>query len=99
MTVDTSEKASLNRAVNDLDPKIDILDSLQDINGYVRPVLTSGEVLFGRPQCIVYNEDNESWETVKTIMFDPWNGIHSVFFTEEEIESFEEWEKDEIPHQ
>ena len=92
-----AQKAILNKAVIDLNPKIDILDRLQEVNGYVRLVMASGEVIFGRPQCIVYDEDDEGWETVKTIMFEPWNGIHPVFFTEEEIESFDEWKKDEIP--
>ena len=80
-----------------MNPKTDILDRLQEVNGYVRLVMASGEIIFGRPQCIVYDEDNEGWETIKTIMFHPWNSIHPVFFTEEEIKSFDEWKKDEIP--
>lgn len=76
---------------------IDILDRLQDEDGYVRLVLKSGKIVFGIPQCIVYDEDDEGWETVKQIMFDPWDGLHSVFYKEEDIESYDTCNEEDIP--
>lgn len=36
---------------------IDILDELQDVDGYVQLVLKNGEIQFGKPDCIVYGEN------------------------------------------
>ena len=80
-----------------MNPKIDILDRLQEENGFVRLVLASGEIVFGRPQCIVYDEDDEGWDTIKTIMFDPWGGPHLVFYKEEDIKSFNPCKEEDIP--
>lgn len=76
---------------------IDILDELQAVNGYVRMVLKSGEIIFGKPDCIVYDEDDEGFETVKSIRFEPWNEIHATYFREDDIESFDEVKESEIP--
>ena len=76
--------------------QIDVLDMLQEMNDYVKLVLTSGEIIIGLPHCIVYDEDEDGWETIKYIKFDPWKGQHSRFFKEEEIESFEEWKASKL---
>lgn len=80
-----------------MNPKIDILDRLQEETGFVRLVLVSGEIVYGRPQCIVYDEDDEGWDTIKTIMFDPWGGMHFVFYKTGDIESYTPCEEEDIP--
>lgn len=76
---------------------IDILDELQAVNSHVRLVLKSGEIMFGKPDCIVWDEDEDGWETVKTIRFEPFEGGHAKYFKEEDVESFDEWAEEEIP--
>ena len=77
--------------------QMDILDRLQEEKGYVRIILASGEIVFGRPQSIVYDEDEEGWETVKTIMFEPWGLQHATFYKEEDIETYDPINKEDIP--
>lgn len=76
---------------------IDILDKLQAVDGFVRLVLTSGEIIFGKPDCIVYDEDEEGYDTIKTIRFEPWGNEHARYFKEEEVKEFDAWEEDDIP--
>ena len=77
--------------------QIDIVDRLQDEEGFVRIVLTSGEVVFGMPLCIVYDEDEDGWETIKTIMVRPWFGLHNAFYRLEDIESYAPIAEEDIP--
>ena len=77
--------------------KLDILDRLQDEEGFVRLVLTSGEITFGKPKSIVYDEDEEGWETIKTIMFEPFMGEHMMFYGLDDVESYEPYKEEEIP--
>ena len=71
---------------------IDILDKLQAVDGYVRLVLKSGEIIFGKPDCIVYDEDEDGYDTIKKIRFEPWGGTYAIYYTIDEIESFDEYE-------
>lgn len=80
-----------------MNQQIDILDKLQDEEGFVRLVLASGEIVFGRPQCIVYDEDEDGWETIKMIMVEPWFGLHNVFYKLEDIESYDPIAEEDIP--
>lgn len=75
----------------------DILDQLQDEESYVQLFLTDGSTIFGLPQCIVWNEDENGWETIKSLMFDPRPYKCSVFFMEGQIESYRRVSKDELP--
>ena len=50
---------------------IDVLDELQAVDGDVQFVLKNGEIQFGKPDCIVYGEDKEGFDTIKTIRFVP----------------------------
>lgn len=76
---------------------IDILDKLQNVDGFVRLVLKSGEIIFGHPDCIVWDEDDDGWETIKTIRFEPYYSNKAIYFTVDEIESYDEYEEEEIP--
>lgn len=76
---------------------IDILDKLQNVDGFVRLVLKSDEIIFGHPDCIVWDEDEEGWETIKTIRFEPYLSNQAEYFKADEIKSFDECEEDEIP--
>lgn len=76
---------------------IDILDKLQNVDGFVRLITKSGEIMFGHPDCIVWDEDEQGWETVKTLRFEPYFSNQSVYLKVDEIESFDEYEESEIP--
>lgn len=69
---------------------MDILDKLQEIHGVVQIELYSGERLLGRPDCIVYDEDDEGWDTIKKIRFEPLQEPYAVYFGLDEIKSFRE---------
>jgi len=77
--------------------KIDILDRLQEEDGFVRMVLASGKILFCKPKCIVYDEDCDGWETDKQIMVEPFGFENMMYFREEDIQSYEVWEEKNIP--
>ncbi len=76
---------------------MDLLDKLQEESGYVMLTLASGEIVFGLPQCIVWEEDDNGMETVKTIMFDPFFGFNSVFYKLEDVKSYEPIDEEDIP--
>lgn len=76
---------------------IDILDKLQNVDGFVRLVLKTGEVMFGHPDCIVWDEDAEGYDTIKTIRFEPYFSRFAVYFKVDEVESYDEYDEDEIP--
>ena len=75
----------------------DILDVLQEENGYVCLSLSDGSTLYGLPQCVVYDEDENGWDTVKSLMFDPYPPGYSVFLNATEIVSYERVKKEDIP--
>ena len=52
---------------------IDILDELQDVNGYVKVLLRSGDVLYGVPDCVEFDDNEETGEIIKSICFIPMN--------------------------
>ena len=74
---------------------IDILDRLQDEEGYVRLVLSSGIIVFGKPDCIVF--DDEGDEVIKRIRFEPWNGIYAVYYGIDDIKEYDRIDEDDIP--
>lgn len=76
---------------------IDILDKLEDVNGFVRLSMKSGEIIFGKPDCIVWDEDDSGMETIKTIRFEPFEGGYAKYFKAEEIEAFDECNEEDIP--
>ena len=39
---------------------IDILDELQDVNGYVKVLLRSGDELYGVPDCVEFDDNEEN---------------------------------------
>lgn len=51
--------------------KIDILDKLQSETGYVKVVLKSGKIEYGRADCVFFDEDEEGDEE-KQILFYPY---------------------------
>ena len=46
---------------------IDILDELQDVNGYVKVLLRSGDVLYGVPDIIEFDDDEETGEIYEVL--------------------------------
>lgn len=76
---------------------IDILDRLEEVSGFVRLVLKSGEIMFGKPDCIVWDEDEEGYDTIKTIRFEPFEGGVAKYFKVDDIESFDECREEDIP--
>ena len=75
----------------------DILDVLQEEKGYVRLFLTDGRTLYGLPQCVVFDEDENGWDTVKNLMFELHPHRHPIFLGVEEIVTYERIKKEEIP--
>ena len=76
---------------------IDILDELQDVNGYVKVLLRSGDVLYGVPDIIEFDDDEETGEIIKSILFFPMNKKYVYNLTEDDIVSFTECRKEDIP--
>lgn len=76
---------------------IDILDELQDVNGYVKVLLHSGDVLYGVPDCVEFDDDEETGEIIKSILFFPMNKKYVYNLTESDIVSFTECRKEDIP--
>ena len=58
---------------------MDILDELQAVKGFVRLELYSGEIVFGKPDCIVYDVDDDGDVTKD-----------AVYYGLDEIKSFRE---------
>ena len=76
---------------------IDILDELQDVNGYVKVLLRSGIILYGVPDCVEFDDDEETGEIIKSILFFPMNKKYVYNLTENDIVSFTECRKEDIP--
>ena len=76
---------------------IDILDELQDVNKYVKVLLRSGDVLYGVPDIIEFDDDEETGEIIKSILFFPMNKKYVYNLTEDDIVSFTECRKGDIP--
>ena len=80
--------------------KMDILDELQEMKGYVRLTLKSGEIIYGRSDCIVFDEiegDEGDYEIVKSLIFLPMNEKYAYYLTEDDVESFSECRIEDIP--
>ena len=75
----------------------DILDELQDVNKYVKVLLRSGDVLYGVPDIIELDDDEETGEIIKSILFFPMNKKYVYNLTEDDIVSFTECRKEDIP--
>lgn len=76
---------------------IDILDRLQVQKGFVRLVLSSGEIVFGKPDCIVYDEDENGDETIKRIRFEQWDETFAQYYGVEDIKEYDPIDEDDIP--
>ena len=76
---------------------IDILDKLQVQKGYVRLVLSSGEIVFGKPDCIVYDEDENGDETIKQLRFEQWDELYAKYYGVEDIKEYDPIDEDDIP--
>ena len=48
---------------------IDILDELQEVNSYVKVHLRSGDILYGVPDIVEFDDDEETGEIIKSIHF------------------------------
>lgn len=76
---------------------IDILDRLQVQKGYVRLILASEEIVFGKPDCIVYDEDENGDETIKQIRFEQWGEPYAKYYGVEDIKEYDPIDEDDIP--
>ena len=79
---------------------MDILDELESMEGYVRLTLKSGEIIYGRSDCVVFDEiegDEEDYEIVKSLLFLPMNEKYVYYLTENDVESFRECRIEDIP--
>lgn len=71
----------------------DILDELESEDGFVRLVLTSGEIIFGKPDCIVIDDEDDE----EKIRFENWDMSHASYFGVKDIQSFEPCDEKDIP--
>ncbi len=77
--------------------KLDIIDLLDAEEGFVALTLKSGAIEFGEPLAIIYDEDDEGWETVKTILFKSYYGMNKIKYGLNDIESFIPIDEEDIP--
>ena len=52
---------------------IDILDELMYTRSYVKVHLRSGDILYGIPDIVEFDDDEETGEIVKSLLFIPMN--------------------------
>lgn len=76
---------------------LDIIDKLDGEEGFVELVLKSGENQYGEPLSIIYNEDEDGWDTIKRILFKPYMGSHYIDYGLDDIISFKPIAKEDIP--
>ena len=72
--------------------ELDILDELENEKGYVRLVLSSGRIVFGKPDCIIIDENDD-----EKIRFENWDMSPASYYGIDDIKSFERYREDEIP--
>lgn len=77
------------------------LVELEAIDSYVNLELKTGEFVYGYPDIIIYEDENEddfeNFNETEYIRFLPNGELPARFFKEEEIKSFEPCSKEDIP--
>ena len=68
--------------------KLDVLDYMQDEVGLMKVRLTDGSVIYGVADCIVMDEDEEGFDTIRNIKFNVL-GKNPIFLYPEDIKSYE----------
>ena len=68
---------------------MDILDQLQAEDKCVQLKLSDGNTVCGYADCIVYEEDDEGWDTVKMIRFEVQHNKFPEYYSSEDIIAFE----------
>ena len=76
---------------------IDVPDRLQAEKEYVRLVLVSGKTVYGKPDCIVWDEDENGDELEKRIRFETWGEPYAKYYGVEDIRCYERIAKEELP--
>ena len=76
---------------------IDILDRLRAHKGFVRLVLESGEIVYGKPDCIVYDEDENGDEVIKLIRFEQRGKMFAKYYGVDDIREFTPVDEGDIP--
>ena len=76
---------------------IDILDELQEVNSYVKVHLRSGDILYGVPDIVEFDDDEETGEIIKSIHFFAMNKKYAYYLREDEVESYTKCRKEDIP--
>lgn len=76
--------------------KLDILDLLEEETGFVRLVLTSGAIEYGKPGIVCWGGEDD---TIKEIMFEPYFNPNEIkrFYRIEDIESYDPCGEEDIP--
>ena len=77
--------------------ELDIIDKLDGEEGFVELILKSGDVVFGEPLGIIYNEDEDGWDTIKRILFKPHLGLYSKDYGLDDIVSYKPIAEEDIP--
>ena len=76
--------------------ELDLLDQLEQETGFVRLVLSSGDIVYGKPLIITWAGGDDM---IPENMFNPYDNLRGImqFYRLEEIESFEKCSEEEIP--
>lgn len=82
-----------------MESQLDILDMLEGETGFVRLVLSTGKIVYGRPEIICLAEDDEGYDTIEEIMFAPYFNPNNIryFYRKEDIKSYEPCDEAYIP--
>lgn len=90
------EILELEQKAKELNIQPDILDELQAESGYVELTLSSGEKVYGKPDCITWGGEDE---LDKELRFIPYYSLNNraVYYRVEDIASYVSCVEDEIP--
>ena len=79
-----------------MDIHLDILDKLESESGYVELTLSTGEKVFGKPDCITWDGEDELDKHIRFIPYFSTTG-RGVYYGAEDIISYIPCSEDEIP--
>ena len=90
------ELLELEERAKQMSTSLDILDELQTETGYVELTLSTGEKVYGKPDCITWDGEDE---LDKHIRFIPYFSINNrgVYYGVEDIVSYIPYTEDAIP--
>lgn len=90
------EMLEMEERAKQLNIPSDILDDLQSENGYVELTLSTGEKVWGKPDCITWDGEEELDKHIRFIPYFSTSG-RGVYYGVEDIKSYTPCTEEEIP--